>query len=223
MTTLSPRMPRIALGAWDWQHPAWEGRFYAEDLPREWYLTFYSNEFDAVGLPAGAWVNAELAELTQWVEDTHTNFRFHLVMPAFVLNAEEDVLAKITARLQILQPRLGSLLMSVASESCLSLLSMIVSEETPIYGLHAGRSVRQVMPDFSLVMDERTAPLVLLGEEQPSRDDEHSQRSRQRSLRAGMDALSMRRNATILVQDEAVSMLDRLMMIRAMRKLLGLQ
>jgi hypothetical protein len=223
MTVVSPRIPRIALGAWDWRHPAWEGRFYAEDLPREWYLTFYSNEFDAVGLSASAWLNVELAELAQWVEDTHANFRFHLVMPAFVLNAEDNMLANISERLSILQPRLGSLLMSAASETCLSLLSMIVAEDTPIYGLHAGRSVRQVMPDFSLVMDEGTAPLVLLGEEPPSMDDENGLRSRQRRLRAGLDALAMRRNATILVQDDAVVMLERLMMLRAMRKLLGWQ
>jgi len=62
--------PTIALGAWDWRHTEWNGRFYADDLPEEWRLTFYSNEFDAVGLYAAGWMTTPISEMEQWVEDT---------------------------------------------------------------------------------------------------------------------------------------------------------
>ena len=215
--------PTIALGAWDWRHAAWNGRFYADDLPPEWYLTFYSNEFDAVGLSAAGWMNPPLWELEQWLEDTHAGFRFHLVMPSMVLKGDEDVFGDIATRLSLLQPRLGSILLSVASETCLSMLGLMVPEGVPRYGLHAGRLVPHAMPDFHAVMDTSTAPLVILGAEPEGVSSELSLRSQQRALRAGMDALALRGKSTILVQDEPLKMLARLEVMRSMRALLGLQ
>ena len=215
--------PSIALGAWDWRHAEWNGRFYADDLPKEWHLTFYSNEFDAVGLYAAGWVTTPISEMEQWVEDTHEGFRFHLVMPSMVLKGDEDVFAGIAERLAILQPRLGSILLSVASDTCISLLTLMAPENVPRYGLHAGRLVPQAMPDFHAVMDMSTAPLVILGAEPEGVSSELSLRSQQRALRAGMDALALRGKSTILVQDEPLKMLARLEGMRSMRALLGLQ
>jgi len=215
--------PTIALGAWDWRHAEWNGRFYADDLPKEWHLTFYSNEFDAVGLYAAGWVTTPISEMEQWVEDTHEGFRFHLVMPSMVLKGDEDVFAGIAERLAVLQPRLGSILLSVASDTCISLLSLMVPENVPRYGLHAGRLVPHAMPDFHAVMDMSTAPLVILGAEPEGVSSELSLRSQQRALRAGMEALALRGKSTILVQDEPLKMLARLEAMRSMRALLGLQ
>ncbi len=215
--------PAIALGAWDWRHANWNGRFYADDLPEEWHLTFYSNEFDAVGLNSAGWMKTPMSEMEQWVEDTHDAFRFHLVMPALVLRGDKDVFADIADRLTLLQPRLGSILLSVASEACMSVLGLMVPDGIPCYGLHAGRLVPHAMPDFQAVMDTTTAPLVMLGAEPEGVLTELSLRSQQRSLRAGMDALALRGKATILVQDEPLKMLARLEGMRSMRALLGLQ
>jgi len=223
MTQVQKPTPTLALGAWDWRHAEWNGRFYADDLPEEWHLTFYSNEFDAVGLSAVGWMTTPMREMEQWVEDTHDAFRFHLVMPSKVLKGDEDVLASITERLALFQPRLGSVLLSVASDTCMSLLSLMIPESIPRYGLHAGRFAPHAMPDFQAVMDTTTAPLVMLAAEPEGALTEPSLRSQQRSLRAGMDALALRGKATILVQDEPLKMLARLENMRSMRALLGLQ
>ena len=214
--------PTIALGAWGWNHAAWDGRFYLDDLPAEWRLTFYSNEFDAVGLYAAGWMNPPMSELEQWVEDTHDGFRFHLVMPSMVLKGDEDVFGDIAERLRLLQPRLGSILLSVASETCLSMLGLLAPAGIPLYGLHAGRLVPQAMPDFHAVMDRSTAPLIALGAE-PEVASAAAVRSQQRALRAAMDALALRGQATILVNDEPLRMLARLEAMRSMRALLGWQ
>lgn len=36
---------RILIGSLGWQHDAWQDAFYPEDLPSEWRLGYYSNEF----------------------------------------------------------------------------------------------------------------------------------------------------------------------------------
>lgn len=36
---------RILIGSLGWQHAAWQDNFYPEDLPPEWRLGYYSNEF----------------------------------------------------------------------------------------------------------------------------------------------------------------------------------
>lgn len=223
MTHALKPTPTIALGAWDWRHAEWNGRFYADDLPPEWYLTFYSNEFDAVGLSAAGWMNPPLWELERWVADTHEAFRFHLVMPSMVLKGDEDVFGDIATRLSLLQPRLGSILLSVATETCLSMLGLMVPEGVPRYGLHAGRLVPHALPDFHGALNMTTAPLVVLGAEPEGATTSIALRSQQRHLRAGMDALALRGKTTILVQDEPLKMLKRLEAMRVMRALLGLQ
>ncbi len=215
-------LPTIALGAWGWEHPEWVGRFYADDLPPEWRLTFYANEFDAVGLYAAGWMNPSIETLEQWIEDTREDFRFHLVMPSMLLKGDEDVFGDIAERLSLLQPRLGSILLSVASETCLSMLGLLVPAGVPLYGLHAGRLLPQAMPDFHAVMDPATAPLILLGAE-PEVTSAAVVRSQQRTMRAAMDALALRGQTTILLNDEPQRMLARLEAMRSMRALLGWQ
>ena len=44
------------LGAYGWRHKHWSNTFYPEDLPvdadDDWRLAYYSNEFNAVLVPA---------------------------------------------------------------------------------------------------------------------------------------------------------------------------
>ena len=38
----------IITGAINWQHAQWLGQYYPQDLPTDWQLDFYANEFDAI-------------------------------------------------------------------------------------------------------------------------------------------------------------------------------
>jgi len=67
---------RVVIGACGWKHPAWLNDFYAEDLPEDWLLGFYSNEFTVVYVPANDWVNE--VTLADWAEDITESFRFIL-------------------------------------------------------------------------------------------------------------------------------------------------
>jgi hypothetical protein len=68
----------VLVGASGWQHPAWQGGFYPDDLPGDWLLSYYSTQFQAVYLPAAVWQTASKATWAQWLHDTRDGFYFVL-------------------------------------------------------------------------------------------------------------------------------------------------
>jgi hypothetical protein len=68
----------VLVGAAGWQHPAWQGSFYPDDLPQDWQLSYYNTRFQAVYLPAAVWQGASEATWAQWLFDTRDGFYFVL-------------------------------------------------------------------------------------------------------------------------------------------------
>jgi len=69
----------VLIGAAGWQHPAWRGRFYPDDMPDDWLLSYYNSQFSAVYLPASAvWQAASGTLWAQWLYDTRDGFYFVL-------------------------------------------------------------------------------------------------------------------------------------------------
>lgn len=85
----TPPTYRCNLGAIGWEHDAWYGAFYPEDLPPAWRLTFYNTEFECVYLPYAMWGRETPETLAQWYDDTLERFRF-LLEPAHGPVADED-------------------------------------------------------------------------------------------------------------------------------------
>ena len=56
----------------------WFGDFYPDDLPEDWQLSFYSNEFRAVVVPSAEFANIDPVEVERWVEDVSGEFAFYL-------------------------------------------------------------------------------------------------------------------------------------------------
>lgn len=83
---MSVETHRVVIGACGWKHSAWLNDFYDEDLPEDWQLGFYSNEFPVVYVPAVVWLVVEDMDLSQWTEDVSDSFRFILELPADTLN-----------------------------------------------------------------------------------------------------------------------------------------
>lgn len=61
-----------------WCHEGWREGFYPDDLPEDWQLAYYGNEFRAVVIPAAYWESADSLEVERWLEDTHDGFTFYL-------------------------------------------------------------------------------------------------------------------------------------------------
>jgi len=80
---------RYHVGSAGWEHAAWRGTFYPEDMPEEWHLTFYNNVFSCVYLPYSEWSSHDDAELSAWNADVTDRFRFVLEVNPQGLNAED--------------------------------------------------------------------------------------------------------------------------------------
>jgi len=85
----TPPTYRCNLGAIGWDHDAWSGAFYPEDLPPEWRLAFYNTEFECVYLPYAVWSRESPETLAQWREDTLERFRFLLEQAHGPASAED--------------------------------------------------------------------------------------------------------------------------------------
>jgi uncharacterized protein YecE (DUF72 family) len=79
---------RLRVGAVGWDHAHWQDNYYPDDLPAEWRLSFYANEFPAVLVPQQQW-QEHWQQLADWVEDVPDEFRFYL--QGEVIDAQQRV------------------------------------------------------------------------------------------------------------------------------------
>lgn len=66
----------VRVGAVGWDHPAWRGAFYPEDMPEDWRLSYYNTQYPTVFLPASAWQGVPAEVWAQWLYDTRDDFHF---------------------------------------------------------------------------------------------------------------------------------------------------
>lgn len=71
-------MNRIDLVPWGWAQESWVGGFYPADLPEEWRLCYFSNEFPSVLLPRVVWTGAADDLVAEWVADLPAEFCVYL-------------------------------------------------------------------------------------------------------------------------------------------------
>ncbi len=79
---------RVLIGSCGWQYPQWQQSFYDEELPTDWQLGFYANEFPVVYLPAAAWLQQNQVE--EWPDEVVETFRFILELPLSVMCEPEQ-------------------------------------------------------------------------------------------------------------------------------------
>lgn len=69
---------RLIVGARGWNHDGWNGTFYPEDLPQDWRLSYYANEFTGVLVPEPVWRAADPSIIGGWLGDVADGFLFYL-------------------------------------------------------------------------------------------------------------------------------------------------
>ncbi len=75
-------VPRMIIGALGWDHDHWSGAFYPDDLPQEWRLSYYANEFSGVLIPAAVWGSGDEVLWESWLDDVPEDFLFFLEQPS---------------------------------------------------------------------------------------------------------------------------------------------
>lgn len=103
MSGTEDKLAELVVGAYGWEHPAWLEAYYPDDLPEDWRLDYYANEFGCVVVPSDIWTSAEEESIQQWLEDVGDEFWFFLELPAH----PED----IKAQLAVLGDRCAGLVM----------------------------------------------------------------------------------------------------------------
>ena len=68
----------VLIGACGWVHSAWRGKFYPDELPEDWLLSYYNTQFQAAYLPEAVWRAASTETWAQWLNDTRDGFYFVL-------------------------------------------------------------------------------------------------------------------------------------------------
>lgn len=77
----------MLIGARGWDHPAWVGEFYPDDLPPDWRLSYYANAFRALLVPAEDLHRADPDLLGQWTADVPEAFAFYLEVSGSLMQA----------------------------------------------------------------------------------------------------------------------------------------
>ena len=71
----------VVVGARGWVHQHWMENFYPEDIPEEWRLGYYANEFNTLLVPWTQW-SESVEELEEGLEDTADDFHLYLELPS---------------------------------------------------------------------------------------------------------------------------------------------
>lgn len=75
---MADRRPIFNILPVGWDFPGWVDEFYPADLPQEWRLAYFANEFPGVLIPQQIWLNLDLLTLSDWCNDVGEGFRFYL-------------------------------------------------------------------------------------------------------------------------------------------------
>ena len=105
---------RIRFGTVGWQHAQWHGDFYPDDLPEDWTLPFYGNEFPVVAVPASAWSDEPSEQIEEWLDNSDVHFRF--VFEWSWQNAAD--LRAFCQRLQPIQAKTLGIVLQVPWSAC---------------------------------------------------------------------------------------------------------
>jgi len=89
-----------------WDHPGWRENFYPDDMPTDWRLAYFANNFPAVLLPAGLLADLDAATIRDWVSAIEGDFVFYLET-----DTSSDKLQAFAGRLAGICPLLSHLML----------------------------------------------------------------------------------------------------------------
>jgi hypothetical protein len=81
---MAKRRPAFNILPIGWDYPAWIGEFYPDDLPSEWRLTYYANEFPGVLIPQQILTALNAQKMRDWDADVGEGFRFYFLINQMV-------------------------------------------------------------------------------------------------------------------------------------------
>ena len=77
----------IVIGACGWDHEQWQEQFYPDDIPSDWRLGYYANEFESVLVPFNVWSAVDIDEIENWFDDIPDEFELFFEVNPDACNA----------------------------------------------------------------------------------------------------------------------------------------
>jgi hypothetical protein len=105
----------LQIAAVGWDHEHWHKDYYPHDLPADWRLTYYANEFRAVLVSELTRSSQPTQDPEQWYQDTPDAFRFYILMTATLLRRPDW--PAVTRCLNPLKEKLGGVVMDGRSDT----------------------------------------------------------------------------------------------------------
>ncbi len=102
----------LQIGAVGWDHEDWQGVFYPSDMPHEWRLTYYANEYRSVLIPEYYWLDDVAPVPSQWLADVPESFEFYCLITKGLFQYRK--LAQIDEVIGDLSEKLGGFILDVA-------------------------------------------------------------------------------------------------------------
>ncbi|MGD2119324.1 MAG: hypothetical protein PVG66_13265 [Chromatiales bacterium] len=79
-------MALLRIASVGWQHAGWDNSYYPEDIPADWKLSYYANDFRAVVVPQQDWLAIEADDWETLLDDVDEQFRFYLALDSHDLS-----------------------------------------------------------------------------------------------------------------------------------------
>jgi len=142
----------INLGAYGWRHKHWLKTFYPEDLPVEgaedWRLAYYSNEFNAVLVPAAYWQAGQINDCEDWLDSVHPGFQFFVECHSIMFDTVS--LTDLTEALKLLAPQLTALVFLDENQQIFDavkkqFIKLAASLEVEVFGGVSGLAIPSAM------------------------------------------------------------------------------
>lgn len=119
----------VLIGARGWRHPGWQNSFYPDDLPQDWQLTYYSNEFPMVVIREQEWMQIE--DMTDLRKECTKGFQFLVEWP--VLAVTENLSSQFIDRIQQLGSQCAGVIIPAQQEPLLAHCRSWLPETIPCY------------------------------------------------------------------------------------------
>lgn len=111
----------VLIGARGWLHKGWSGEFYPEDLPDEWQLGYYGNEYQVVMVPAAYW-STQSDKFDEWLEESDESLLMICEWPA--QGANQAQLSEAKQGIKAVAERVLAVLIPLDSDICESELAI---------------------------------------------------------------------------------------------------
>lgn len=131
---------KVLIGARGYLHPDWVTSFYPEDLPEDWRLAYYANEFNLLVIE---W--AQLENTLILMEDVADDFRFVVELP---LSVDDQHLPIYVEHLQQAGKYCAGVIVeaeqSGVCEAFAKTIPCYIEGENNLIKIHAGTSLKEL-------------------------------------------------------------------------------